>query len=185
MKLLRLLNVMDGSAFIMINKNGFYVLDRKVCLLSLCVVVASFTSSLYLFFPKPHCRRMNDDTRGLNEHNHGNFRDKHTALKQVITLKATCDDKKVQRKFRFQFPFIVSSMNSIHPSTRVNISGSPIADSHDSYPLLTMPTTFFFPFRCTTSACPESPAEFRLNSPQKTIKPANLNKSKRRCRARK
>jgi hypothetical protein len=75
-------------------------------------------------------------------------------------------------------------MNPIHPSTLVNISGSPIV-SHDSYPLLTMPTILFFPFLYTTSAWPESPAEFRLNRHRKSSKIANLNKSKRRCRDRK
>lgn len=77
--------------------------------------------------------------------------------------------QKVQRIFRFQFPFIVSSMNPIHPSTRVNISGSPIV-SHDSYPLLTMPTIFFLPFLNTTNACPESPANVQSNWPRKIMK---------------
>lgn len=74
--------------------------------------------------------------------------------------------KRHQTIYRLQFPFIVSSINSTYPSTLVNISGSPIV-SHDSYPLLTTPTSFFLPFLNTTNACPESPEmESTLVHPQ-------------------
>lgn len=93
---------MDGSAFIMINKNGFYVLDGKVCLLSLCVVVALGEFKSAPFYVAFIVEWMNNVTCCMNEH--GSCQTS-TALKQVITVKATCVDTKTSKNFPISVSF--------------------------------------------------------------------------------